>query len=440
MKNLSALKYSEVYEYTKKNSKTCFESIANSLCEYYVRIWNNCSDKYFVNDLKKFTSSEKRYNRKTTKIYLDNLVKQCTLITKYPDNKEKPLKTIQDITKEFCSSTNLFHDRISTHYPYDFLKSTNSFVKKSLSFDKTLNINEITQALRNVWTMNLLQSLFGKKIELTPSIFSYSMLYPYTDNYLDSFGVSQTEKINSTSRLGYRIKGFPLISLSNHEEKIYSLISNIEVQYPRLYNYPLYESLFYINKFQLHSLTQQETNVKISYKKALEITVSKGGLSVLTDAYLVKETLEIDEIIFVYGLGFMLQLLDDFQDIVSDLKFHNITLFTINSESNYLQNTFNKLINFILFLLSHIEGFNNPFKVEIKNALLSNSILLLLFSCSRNNKFFTKEYIKELEQFYPFPASYMKNFNKTLRKVYNRINKLSNSNLINDILSISPNS
>lgn len=42
---------------------------------------------------------------------------------------------------------------------------------------------------------NALQLLFGKEVYYSKANFAYSMLYPYTDNYLDNTNIDKNDKI-----------------------------------------------------------------------------------------------------------------------------------------------------------------------------------------------------------------------------------------------------
>ena len=65
-------------------------------------------------------------------------------------------------------------------------------------------------------------------------------------------------------------------------------------------------------------------------EEIIKISFKKGGLSVLTDAYLIKGTLSLDEIIGAFGLGIALQLIDDLQDVkqTKGQKFNYIYIFS----------------------------------------------------------------------------------------------------------------
>ena len=75
------------------------------------------------------------------------------------------------------------------------------------SFDPQVSAADILQASRNAWTACGLQTLLGSPMRLTPPIFAYSMLYPYTDNYLDDPGVAREAKLGFSGRFGERLAG-----------------------------------------------------------------------------------------------------------------------------------------------------------------------------------------------------------------------------------------
>ena len=76
------------------------------------------------------------------------------------------------------------------------------FAQTARRFDTSIAGSDIFQAMRNVWTMNCVQLLLGLPIRLTPAVFAYSMLYPYTDNYLDDPTVSEETKQTFNERFG----------------------------------------------------------------------------------------------------------------------------------------------------------------------------------------------------------------------------------------------
>ena len=80
------------------------------------------------------------------------------------------------------------------------------FVRKAREFDPSLSENDVHQALRNQWVFNSIQSYLGHAVTLTSSSLGYSLMYPYTDNWLDRKGPVQSV-VEIVARRGYRSEG-----------------------------------------------------------------------------------------------------------------------------------------------------------------------------------------------------------------------------------------
>ena len=72
---------------------------------------------------------------------------------------------------------------------YGFAELVEEFVRQARQFDPDISAADIYQAGRNAWSMNLMQYLMGVPVEVTPAVLAYSLLYPYSDNYLDDPGI-----------------------------------------------------------------------------------------------------------------------------------------------------------------------------------------------------------------------------------------------------------
>ena len=71
-------------------------------------------------------------------------------------------------------------------------------------------------------------------MRLTPSIFAYSMLYPYTDNYLDDPSTSLAAKLEFSGRFRQRLEGYAIAALNEQEATIWRLVEIIEEEYPAM--------------------------------------------------------------------------------------------------------------------------------------------------------------------------------------------------------------
>jgi hypothetical protein len=67
-----------------------------------------------------------------------------------------------------------------------YLDVAEEFIRAAKKEDPQLKNEEIFQAMRNIWIMNSLQIFWGLPLKMTPSVYAYSMLYPYTNNFLDN--------------------------------------------------------------------------------------------------------------------------------------------------------------------------------------------------------------------------------------------------------------
>ena len=68
---------------------------------------------------------------------------------------------------------------------------------------------------------------------VTPAVFAYSMLYPYTDNPLDNPEIDEATKRANSERLARRLRGARLEPVDANEHKVFRLVGMIEGQYPR---------------------------------------------------------------------------------------------------------------------------------------------------------------------------------------------------------------
>ena len=151
-----------------------------------------------------------------------------------------------------------------------FFDVAGEFARQVRAFDQEISDDDIYQAARNVMTMNFMQLLLDIPVSLTPSIFAYSMLYPYTDNLLDDPDLSTDAKESASSRLGLRLSAEILEPCNPVEAAVFRLIEKIESEYPRIDFPEIYASLLAIHAGQAKSLRQQGGNVGRDQIKALE--------------------------------------------------------------------------------------------------------------------------------------------------------------------------
>lgn len=297
-----------------------------------------------------------------------------------------------------------------------YLKVTSDFIEKAHEYDTLINIEDIMQAMRNAWIMNCIQVLFGKRVEYTPSLFAYSMLYPYTDNFLDSKEITADDKNKFGKRFRQRLEGEGVLPVNQHEGKVFGLIDIIESEFDRNKYPKVYESLIAIHDAQQNSLRQQKQGYSPYEADILGFSIKKGGASVLADGYLVNGTMTERQASFLYGFGVFLQLVDDAQDVAADKKNNHMTIFSQIAGKCKLDAIMSKLFNFMFNLLDSDECFNQPEMKEQKLLIKSACILLLLAAVSINSKLYSSSYLKTLEQYSPLSINYLKKLSKKAGK------------------------
>jgi hypothetical protein len=282
-----------------------------------------------------------------------------------------------------------------------FYDSTLAFFREAKAFDPRFAVDDLWQALRNVWVGNSLQLLLDRPIALRPALFAYSMLYPVTDNLLDDPGISSARKRCFNERFGARLAGCPVLPSGDERElQAERLVEGIESDFPRA-KFPLvYASLLAIHENQCRSLTQQG-GMRLSSAELLDISIAKGGTSVLADLFLIGGTALEPEMRFAFGYGVALQLLDDLQDLESDLAAGHETIFTRAARHRNVDESTARLASFIDGLFEVCGGFDEPRYGDRKDLIRRHCRALLVDSVSVHERRFSRAFRKCIASKWP---------------------------------------
>ena len=265
---------------------------------------------------------------------------------------------------------------------------------------------DIYQGMRNVWIMNGLQLMMKLPVKITPSVFAYSMIYPYSDNLLDDPAISDREKEEFSERFNRRLHGEDVQPVSFTESQLFRLVEMFESEFPRT-DFPLvYESLYAIQQGQTNSLKMCAES-GLSDKQILEICFEKGGASVLADGYLVAGRLTQEQEQALFGYGVYLQLLDDIQDVKEDAQASTKTLFSCLPE-NDLGIFVNKTVHFGRTSMEEMKcfpGMENDDFIDLMNHSIET---MIIESAGLNNGSFTPEYLNELERYSPLHFGFVR--------------------------------
>ena len=376
--------------------------------EEFVKIWLGCSTE-FPSLGSKYSYNEKLSCEARLEEFLKKIKRNKNRKLKPETNNSGSGKAIFPEIRTFFKSTFDFEDdHLDIIFSDSYTEVTKNFIKNGERFDPNLASEDIFQASRNFWIINSIQSMMGMPVKLTPSIFAYSMLYPYTDNYLDNPDTTSENKVTFSQRFQQRIKGKKIIPENNDEKKIFDLIGMIEEEYDRKRYPEVYESLLAIHRGQTNSIRLLNNSNSLTETDVLKICIEKGGASVLADGYLVTGSLTKDQEKFLFGFGAYLQMADDIQDTGKDLKAGLLTPFSRASKHSSLDNYVSRTLNFGIKILDLINCFDGSDPGRQKSLIEKSTRKLIIESVGFNDKFYSKSYLQEMEQYSPFRFSYLK--------------------------------
>ena len=280
------------------------------------------------------------------------------------------------------------------------LQATRDFILEARQFDTELTSAALHQALRNVWVMNNVQILLHQQIRNTPSTFSYSLFYPYTDNMLDSPTYTNAEKQRFYTSFGQRLAGTHVMASNRHEDKVFSLVSRIENEFARQKYPQVYEGMLAILRAQLaaHQCGQRKEGL-------LDATFLKGGNSVMAHGPLVAGRLGVEQLRFLFGYGVLLQLIDDLQDLQEDTRLGFRNYFTETAKDQPLDRVARKLFQFQNAVLA-----TNPFRAQLSpvmtNLLKTGCTMLILHAIACNPDYYSSRFYAAADRASPLGNDY----------------------------------
>ena len=299
-----------------------------------------------------------------------------------------------------------------------FYETTVAFARQARAFDPELRLDDLWQALRNVWIGNNLQMLLGRPVRLTPGLFAYSMLYPVTDNLIDAPDRTPDEKRVFNTRLGARLMGDAVTAESAAEASAFDLVSHIEQEFPRRAYADVWESILAIHHGQVASVRQHGR--PLNERALREISFAKGGASVLADLYLVVGTATPAEEHFAFGYGVFLQLLDDLQDVETDAATGHQTLFTLAAREGTLDNLTARLVAFIDVVLDQQRPQNGPHTLDCLDLIRRNCHSMLAGVIAENPGMFGRRFRRSIERQWPLSFRAMRRLRTHARRRFEK--------------------
>jgi hypothetical protein len=301
----------------------------------------------------------------------------------------------------------------------EFFAASVAFARRARRFDTAMSWSDIGQALRNMWIVNSLQLLLDAPVALTPSSFAYSMLYPYTDNLLDDPRVAPAEKVEFNRALDRRLRGESVPPLDARQRAVWRLVGEIEAEYPRP-DYPrVHEALLAIQAGQVRSLDQQSP-VGLDAEALLDLSLAKGGASVLVDGWIVRGVASPAEEEFFFGYGVFLQLLDDLQDAGPDAAAGHRTLFSQALADGPLDRPASRLHHLMGSILDGSSCFGGPQFAARRDLIRRNCTFLLVAAVAQSPGHFSRGFRRHLQRRWPLQLRAMRRLRRRASERFRR--------------------
>ena len=392
------------------------ESFVHKQTQHLCDLWNDCKDEYVPLPLR-VTTLEKSRNESQLSELLGWMSNQLDR----PQMNMNERKAFSDqmrsrLKQAGRSILNFSDEQMDCLEELGISRSAGAFYHQAKAFDPFMSFEDIFQASRNVWTSNYLQVLLGLRVELTPSIFAYSMLYPVSDNFLDDPRRSAEEKYNFNTRFSAWLKGECATPECWDEEDALDLVKMIEGQYPRERFPQVYEGLLAIHRAQIKSLKMTKPEGEVSDTDVAAMTFEKGGTSVLADGILAAGELSNEEMEIIFNYGAFAQLMDDQEDTLADLQEGSVTLFTQAALKGETDQVMNRVFLFANRVLKGLQKFNTAKAMPLKQMSMKGIDLLLIDGILRTEKCYSKRYLRLMEEHFPFRFEYVKRVRKEIKK------------------------
>lgn len=380
--------------------------------ETIINLWENTDASLKSGMFRNVTAKEQEENAKRLNVLLVNMNKHMKAFPHkisgrrmWRDRTEKMLSDAMD--KDVMFQLGM----LPPNKRERLLDAVGVFVQHTREFDRTLALEAFGQALRNYFVYFMLCLASGQENWFQKGIWGYSLLYPYTDNYMDS-EKTISEKMAFNDRLENRLTGAAVLPADKLEKNVFSMIEAIELTYPREHFGTLYDFLLIIYDAQVKSLLQQEQET-MTEKELIRKSVYKGGASVYVDQCLMDGCLKGEDMPFLTAFGFFLQLADDLLDIEEDDKNGHQTYMTRCAQENKMEEAVGRLLG---FLAAAVEGFWTG-EPEIKGFVLENCLQLVLMAVLQNPKYFSSGFTGQLLEWSVLPSEFCKQMPEESKKL-----------------------
>lgn len=332
-------------------------------------------------------------------------------------------------------------------------RTLDKFSKQVKQLFPEMSKQDIHRAKTNVWTLFVLQRLFHGKFESSPAAIGYSALYPLTDSLIDDPNITKDVKKIFFKTFHDKItQGSPDISTIARMEipdsikdifaDMWNAFDLIEYQYDRNNNPQTYEALRRLHASQLDSKVQDfeittlesaisehivPQDVLDKAEDIFEVTVRKGFLSVLGDAFLVTgDKLPGPNASFSGHLGTLAQFINDAIAVTEDIRTeghitpHNLAWLKDNANSadgkqhkhfDQITNQIFHYVNWVFEQPEHKALFDDTESQFQFESIKSYINMKLIMAVAKNRDFHSQAFLDHIQKFTPFSLETLEKLN-----------------------------
>ncbi len=403
---------------TERSAK--FDTMVRTLTAKNLLMWQSLPEDE-PRFSRRFTLGEQSQNERIIGEQFANIPASVAVLESALDSDR--IFNVQQVRRSVIGSSILPDDGVSGIFFEKSEQVTRRFAERAVEFDPAITDTDIHQALRNLWVFNVIQMTLGLEIRLTPSSFAYSMLYPCTDNGLDSTSRTPNEKRAYVRWLSAWFERGPCASFDDWTEQTAGLLEMIEEEYPRSEFGDVQSSLQAIHRAQMKSLLLHANQPEEDEERLTAITIEKGGTSVLADGFLAAGRLSDDQADAIFEYGVVLQLIDDLRDIDEDRIAGHSTPFLRIAECEELDRATRQLLHFVNDCSRRLAALDSRHGVQVQEMIERGCTFLILEAAARHHDFFSKRFLRKVEHVMPLRPAFM-------REMYREIKTHQSQNVV----------
>jgi hypothetical protein len=148
----------------------------------------------------------------------------------------------------------------------------------------------------------------------------------------------------------------------------------------------------------------------------LDITMEKGGTSVLADAYLAAGRLSEAEAEFSFGYGVFLQIIDDVQDIDEDTVNKHHTLIAPETSKGPLDGLINKLLWLQRDVMRSLPRPESGQAHALSELIEGGCMMLVLEAIARHCRLYSQSFLEEMEAHSPYSLAYLATLKQKMKR------------------------